>query len=607
MTFQNPRGLWLLLGVPVLILIWLIRPPYEERRVSSSYIWRLSERFMKKRLPVSRIRKWLVFLLQLLLVSGAAFLAARPVLNHGGRVDYLLILDASASMRTVTENGNTRYEEAGEQIRELARRSTAEGHTVSVIRAGDRAEFLVRESASAKEITDALNGTLCGWGTSALSGAMTLAQLFLYDHPGAEVILFTDQAAGTCDGIEVVSLDGGEWNAALTDLMASKDGAGGMKLSASLSSWGRDADITVGLTVNGRLTDSVNVSCPANEAQSVAFTLADAETVTEAVLFIDPGDALEADNRIVCCPENERICDTLLVSETPFYLSAAVNALDRGRVKLTSPGSDGAAERDYDLYVYDGCLPDMLPEAGAVLLIDPPRAPEGMTFLGTAEEAGSMTASAASGLAGEGLLTNMKLREIAVSRHTIADASDDWVAVCSVGQDPVFLTRTMENGTLLCVLLFDLHDANLPLTTDFIYLVRNLMNAAVPPLLDRRIVTVGERVTVNAAPGTEKIRVTSPAGIVTEPETDEGGNVKLRPDEAGLYRVMCGGEETGFFAAIPAGESAPGQLDDLTLLPGESGEEEEAEAASGLWRIAAAVLLAVLLTEWGIYIYEQQY
>jgi len=70
---------------------------------------------------------------------------------------------------------------------------------------------------------------------------------------------------------------------------------------------------------------------------------------------------------------------------------------------------------------------------------------------------------------------------------------------------------------------------------------------------------------------------------------------------------MCGGEETGFFAAIPAGESAPGRLDDLTLLPGESGEEEETEAASGLWRIAAAVLLAVLLTEWGIYIYEQQY
>ena len=160
MTFQNPRGLWLLLGVPVLIIIWLIRPPYEEKRVSSSYIWRLSERFMKKRLPVSRLRKWLVFLLQLLLVSGAAFLAARPVLNHGSRVDYLLILDASASMRTETAEGNTRYGKAEEEIRELARRSTAEGHTVSVIRAGERAEYLVRESASAREIADDIGYSL---------------------------------------------------------------------------------------------------------------------------------------------------------------------------------------------------------------------------------------------------------------------------------------------------------------------------------------------------------------------------------------------------------------------------------------------------------------
>ena len=75
MRFQNPAGLWLLCGIPVLILIWLIRPRHEDRRVSSSYIWRLSDRFMKKRLPFTLLARWLVFLLQLLLVTGGAFLA----------------------------------------------------------------------------------------------------------------------------------------------------------------------------------------------------------------------------------------------------------------------------------------------------------------------------------------------------------------------------------------------------------------------------------------------------------------------------------------------------------------------------------------------------
>ena len=107
MRFQNPAGLWLLLGIPVLVAIWLIRPQHENRRVSSSYIWRLSDRFMKRKLPLSFLERWLVFALQLLLVTGGAVLAARPVLPEDSRADYLVILDASASMRTETAEGGS--------------------------------------------------------------------------------------------------------------------------------------------------------------------------------------------------------------------------------------------------------------------------------------------------------------------------------------------------------------------------------------------------------------------------------------------------------------------------------------------------------------------
>ena len=66
MKFLNPAGLWLLLGVPVLILIYLIKSRHTDLPVSSTYLWRLSERFRKKRLPVQRFRNILLFLLQLL-------------------------------------------------------------------------------------------------------------------------------------------------------------------------------------------------------------------------------------------------------------------------------------------------------------------------------------------------------------------------------------------------------------------------------------------------------------------------------------------------------------------------------------------------------------
>ncbi|MBR4895388.1 MAG: BatA domain-containing protein, partial [Clostridia bacterium] len=132
MSFQNPAGLWLLLGIPVLVLFWLIRPKHENRRVSSSYIWRLSDRFMKSRMPFTLIERWLVFALQLLFVAGGAFLTARPVFAQEARADYFVILDASASMHTLTESGLTRYDAALNMILDLAK-ETDRGHTVTVV------------------------------------------------------------------------------------------------------------------------------------------------------------------------------------------------------------------------------------------------------------------------------------------------------------------------------------------------------------------------------------------------------------------------------------------------------------------------------------------
>ena len=607
MRFQNPAGLWLLCGIPVLILIWLIRPRHEDRRVSSSYIWRLSDRFMKKRLPFTLLARWLVFLLQLLLVTGGAFLAARPVLAREERADYLAILDASASMRTVTESGLTRYETAAEWIRGLAK-ETGRGHTVTVITAGEEARTIVSESSSRKEISDALAASPCGWGGSSLSSAMTLAQLFCYEHPEAEVFVYTDQTVEETENVTVVPCGGGEWNVSLTGLGAARDGEGGCVLEAQLTSWGRDARIAVGLTVDGRLTEVSNFECQDGAPVKVSFAAADVESIRSAALSVDPGDAFEWDNELVYFPDNERPCDTLLVSETPLYLGTALTALDRGKVRISA---DASSAEGYDLAIFDGAVSENLPEAGAVLLIDPDRMPDGMTVRGPtsgeAEEgARALVASAADSDLKDSLLRDMKLGGVTAAKHTAADLSDDWTTVCSAGIDPVLAARKTENGSVLCALLFDLHDSNLPLKTDFLYLIRNLMNIAVPSLLEKRVTEVGAVQRVTLTPNADSVRITAPDGLVTEFAGE--GTEKLAVTLPGTYLVEAGDEETGFFAAVPKTESAPQTVSALSVfLPGTAEEAEETpeEAESGLWRIAAAVLLVLLLTEWGIWLYEQ--
>ena len=606
MSFQNPAGLWLLLGIPVLVVIWLLRPMNENRRVSSSYIWRLSERFMKRRMPLTQIGRWLVFALQLLIVAGGAFLAARPVLAQEARVDYFVILDASASMRTVTESGKTRYEAAMEMILDLAK-ETGKGHTVTVVAAGEEARTVVSESSSGREISDALAAFPCGWGHSSLSGAMTLAQLFCYEHPEAQVIVYTDQKVEKAENLTVVPMDGGEWNVSLTNLGVTRESDGGCTLEADLTSWGRDAAAAVGLSLDGRLTDAVNVNLRADAPVRVRFSVPaqDADRILSASIFIESEDAFEADNELVVFPDNERPCDTLLVSETPFWFENALNALDRGQV-LVSTTQGGC-----DLVILDspGSAQSESPSAGAYLFIAPDKMPEGIEAKGISEKTGQLSASAADSVMKDRLLRLMKLGGISVAQHTVARASDEWTTVCSVGSDPVLLARTEENGTTTAVLLFDLHDSNLPLTTDFLYLIRNLMNTAVPSLIEKRLTEVGSTQRVTLSPTTEFVRVTAPDGSVSQLESEEGtgeGERTLKITLPGVYTVETGEEETGFFAAVPEEESRPQSVSSLSLTANGAAEEETPETAKrGLGRIAAAVLLLLLLSEWGIWLYEQ--
>ena len=151
MSFLNPAGLWLLLGVPVLILVYLIRVRHEDRPVSSTFIWKLSSRFMKKRLPVQQIKKFLTFLLQLLIIVTVALLAARPAIISGPSCDYIAIIDGSASMQNADDTGKTRFQYALEEVETLAVQAER-GHTVSVLVANNAPSWLIKNSTSKKEV-----------------------------------------------------------------------------------------------------------------------------------------------------------------------------------------------------------------------------------------------------------------------------------------------------------------------------------------------------------------------------------------------------------------------------------------------------------------------
>ena len=118
MSLLAPLGLLGLLAVAVLIFIYIIKPNYQQKIVSSTYIWKRSLKYRKKRVPVSRLRNILIFLCQMLVLASFAMLLARPVIPYVAETpknEKVIILDASAGMR-VSTGGETRFERTGAEL-----------------------------------------------------------------------------------------------------------------------------------------------------------------------------------------------------------------------------------------------------------------------------------------------------------------------------------------------------------------------------------------------------------------------------------------------------------------------------------------------------------
>ena len=69
MSWLTPLGFLGLISLIALIIIYIIKPNYQVRYISTTYVWLRSLKFRKKKLPLNKLRNILLFLCQVLLMS----------------------------------------------------------------------------------------------------------------------------------------------------------------------------------------------------------------------------------------------------------------------------------------------------------------------------------------------------------------------------------------------------------------------------------------------------------------------------------------------------------------------------------------------------------
>ena len=622
MSFLNPAGLWGLLGIPVLILIYIIKPKFQEKLVTSTFIWKLSQKYKKKSLPW-QITNTLLFLVQLITIAAISLILARPVIvTEDGAAEKIVILDASASMQVEGSSG-TFFAKAKEQIAELADDMESYGK-MTVILAGTKSSILVERSGSEREIKELVQQAECPFGEADLAGAFLLAEEVLLENPEAQVYLFTDREYENNDSIRVVDVSEEAWNVAVCSMEAVRAENREYQFTAEIASYGKDAKATAVLYVDDVLADAQIVLLPKDTVMTVEFTDLGLRQYETAKLYVEAADALPADNEFHLLDGIKRTYEVLVVSEEATFLEAALQTFDHLNVTTVASFDELDKEEEYlpdgtmvehipstgyDLYVYDEQMPKTLPGDGAVWMIYPEKVPKGVTFkLGdevTAEN--YMEKAPDSGTELFAALTNqVSVEEVYINEYLEISSALGFETLYTCNDAPVVLAGEAENVRAV-IFGFDLNASNLPLRIAFPELIYNMVQYSLCPVLEETMYEVGETITLQKTSGAVLTTVTG------SEENAVAANYVRMPaeyvaEQPGLYEVnqVMADESVRtmeYFVRLSPEES------DITaaggVLPELEGTSEIVSYEKEITWWIVAVLLVLIVVEWGLQYREQ--
>ena len=552
MTLLTPLGLLGLLGVVALIIIYIIKPNFQQKFISSTYIWKLSLKYRKKKIPTSKLRNILLILCQILLLTSCAFILAQPnkvLRSLIKEPEVVMIIDSSASMRTQVD-GKTRYARAVEEARFKAAETFDANGYVTVIVADESPEYLMQLRMRAdsrltldRELTALLEEDQCSYASSNVDGAVELCETVLLQNPNAKVFLYTDTEYGyRPQQIECVSVrEEMEWNAAVLDATTQYD-QNKYAFYVDVACYGIDANLSVKLHIEGaNAVDSLDSGSKVDFIQPVLCL----NNETEKILFISQEIYRENveiydtiyENNIYLIPEGKgiisyhSICVTLtdeegneltdsLADDDAFYIyggmkqvikiqyaSSAPNSFwpaairqlrnvldDRWDIQYTEVKRDTEpATTGFDLYIFEHEAPEKLPEDGVIWLMAPMAVPTDSGIRVTPKVIDEGKSVPVEVLATHPILENIVGEEITVSMYSELMLDASYEPLLGVGEYTMFAVRN-DDMMKIAITAFNLHYSNLAVLVEFPVLVYNMFSYFFPTTVNGNAFNVNEEV-----------------------------------------------------------------------------------------------------------------
>lgn len=615
MKFLHPLGLLGLIGVPILIIIYIIKSKYAEQTVTSTYIWTLSEKFIKRRNPFANLAGLISLILQILLVIIISLAIARPIfIVEDEAHEYCFVLDGSASMNmTVTDDEGepiTRFELGKRRIEEIID-SSVDGSIFTVIYMGNESEVLCERLSSKDRVKTYLSEAVPTQRAIESTDALLLAQSYFDENSSALTYFVTDTEYESIQNLQVIDVSGDSTNTAISNVthVFVNDT---LTVTGTVISYDSDKEITLELFVDGQ-AESVSsevYQLIANEPQE--FTLSSELTEYSSVrVAISEDDSLLLDSEmLIFNQQSKESHKVLIVSDNGFMLNAMLESILDAQIDLISP-EEYENQVGYGLYIFDSFSPTSAPTDGAVWLINVTESVSDFGFSYRSEhmleQADVLELSASTKKLAKELRSDLLMNEIYITKYLHYGTFRDFAEIYTYNGLPMIFAGTTSKGGREVVFAFDLNDSNLMLNPNFIILSRNLLEYSFPSVVEEQSYYCGDTMDVNVILNCESINVTAPSGKVTNLELG-GASASYTFEEAGAHTVtlMVAGAPRQYrvFSSLNEEERAPSVTEESVALLGEA-TEGGFDGELDPIMVLIICLAVIFAADWMVYCYEK--
>lgn len=398
MSFLTPWiALWLASAViPVLLILYFLKLRRREEAVASTLLWKRAVQDLQVNAPFQRLRKNLLLLLQLLILSAALFALARPVVETAlsDERSLIILIDRSASMNT-QEMGGTRLELAKEQAKRLVQTLNQTGSSwlrfagagpktrAMVITFADRASVVSPFTTNTSELESLIDAIQPTDATTNMAEALELAEAYMTqpieagtgDTPitaerESKVVLYSDGAIADArelflrhNTVEFIPIGEAVDNVGITALRAQRNYEQPEMVDTFLrvENFGpTEVRTDVSILVDGTIRGVETVTLPPGRAAAVegdggpaatqpaptfdaigsARAISFPLTLDRAGLLtvrLSRSDALPTDNESSAVIPPPRKLRVLLVSKKNFFLESVVEGLPLEEVIYLTP------------------------------------------------------------------------------------------------------------------------------------------------------------------------------------------------------------------------------------------------------------------------------